>query len=167
MRNSALLFVFLFAVLLSGCGGSKANQTELRSRAQQSQVAQIKWEKRSSGRARQAGTLFVSFDNYVSDDGMQAERSVEVYRSPEEARSRVAELLKEANRIVEPQREKYYDGLPGERIVLLTNKTDSRQIEALVCWRHDTDVEILQSVSLRHVLDLEQQINQPAAAPQR
>ena len=155
----ALLVLCL--VLISHCNVT----VEPASARQQTEPQHFKFKRVGSGRGMKSGALKVSFSRFESEDGVLVERSVESYRSEQDARAALEKLTNSASRII--QRGYKNDGngrRVGTRVELLFKGSRGKPAQTVVAWTDGRGVFVLRSRSPRHVLDFEQQ-DYPASLP--
>jgi hypothetical protein len=120
-----------------------------------------------SGRTGGHNARYISFHNYQSNDGVVVQRSVESYKSEQAAHVRLKNLMDHASRVIETGVKKEADGsLIGQRIVVLS-KVPNGKLLNIVAWTDGPRVYLLQSQSLRHLVDFEEQVypSPPKTAP--
>ena len=132
---------------------------------QQSESPHFKFKWAGSGRALKRGALFVSFAHFKAEDGVLVQRSVESYRSEQEARAAFEKLTKSASRIIQRGYKNDANGRRvGTRVELLFKGSREKPQQTVIAWTDGRGVFVLRSQSQRHVLDFEQQ-DYPASLP--
>lgn len=132
---------------------------------QQSQAPHYKFKRDISGRALKKGALEVSFARFKAQDGVLVERSVESYRSGQEARAALEKLTKRASKVIQRGYKSDANGRRvGPRVQLLFADSAGQPQETVIAWTDRRSVFVLRSQSGAHVLDFEQQ-DYPASLP--
>lgn len=102
------------------------------------------------------GSTFCTI-SYRHEDGTPAHRTVFFYRSAAAAREEKERMIQRSS-ILERRVKRDPDGKPiGERVVLMTRPSRSRETEAAIVWTHGDSLYVLHSLSLHHVLAFEKQ----------
>ncbi len=132
---------------------------------QQSEPQHLRFKWAGSGRAVKKGAPTVSFGRYKSEDGILVERSVETYRSDNEASAALNGLSKSASEVILWNDKTDADShRVGRRVELLFEKSAGEPQQTVVAWEDGRRMFVLRSGSRRHVLDFEQQ-DYPAVRP--
>jgi hypothetical protein len=125
---------------------------------QQTGPQHFKFKRIVSGRALKKGTLEVSFSRYQSEDGVAVERSVESYRSGQDAHAALEKLTKSASRIIRKGYKNDPDGKHiGTEVELLFEASKDKSQQTVIAWTDRKRVFLLRSQSQLHALDFEQQ----------
>jgi hypothetical protein len=113
----------------------------------------------ASGRLAKKGSQGISFSNYRSNDSVVAQHRIERYASSEVALQERQRMLEQAEKVLErgPTRPSEGGG-KGERFVLLTRRWKRGATQVAVVWTKGSDLYVMESPSLKHVLALERQL---------
>jgi hypothetical protein len=86
------------------------------------------------------------------------QRSVERYNSEKGARVRLKNIAGRASKVIEQGTKETPDGkLIGQRIVVLS-RVPNGELHNIVAWTDGPCVYVIQSQSLRHMIDFEEQV---------
>jgi hypothetical protein len=93
-----------------------------------------------------------------AEDGVEVEKTVETYRSVDEARAGMQRMMQKAARVLERAPKTRGDHRVGDRAVVELHGSQGRETKAAILWTDGPALFILESSSLRHVLAIDKQV---------
>jgi hypothetical protein len=115
----------------------------------------LRFEPTSAGRAIKKGAEDVSFSDYKAQDGVRVSSREEHYRTRNDAGLAFEGLVKSASCVIERRPMIGGDSRKRtNRIVLRVGRSSGGDIMT-IAWTDGLDLHVLESVSLRHVLEFE------------
>jgi hypothetical protein len=158
------LCVVVLAVLISCRSLNPPTPTPPRppTEAELLKARHIKFKVGAMGRLVGRGADNVDFHGYIAEDSVQVEYFNESYKSKQDANAELENVIRNARKTVWRGTKKGRDNKQSEkRAVLVAGGSRAGGLQSEIAWTIENHVIILKSSSLRHALDLEEQIPLP------